>query len=53
MSKENLFSAMVNYVHIYEKWFFLTKENENFYPVPDEKQAHRAVNIKICIPKVM
>ncbi len=34
------FGAMYNYVHIDEKWFYMTKVNANYYLVPGETPPH-------------
>ena len=52
-NRKQEFNAMYNYIHIDEKWFYLTKEKQNFYLLPDEKQPNRAVHSKCFIPKVM
>eukprot|EP00171_Calliarthron_tuberculosum_P000550 IDg550t1 len=47
------FDAMYDYVHIDEKWFYMTKVNANFYLVPGETPPHRACKSKRYITKVM
>lgn len=44
---------MINYVHIDEKWFYLKKDKQNYYLLPDRKQTHRYVKSKCFIPKVI
>lgn len=53
MNRKTVFSSMMNYIHIDEKWFYLTKEKQNYYLTPDEEQPHRTVKSKRFIPKVM
>ncbi|XP_058211657.1 uncharacterized protein LOC131323836 [Rhododendron vialii] len=35
------FKSMYNYVHIDEKWFYMTKEAERYYLLPEEEEPHR------------
>ena len=37
-----VFSSMLNYVHIDEKWFFVTKEREEYYVTPEENPPNRS-----------
>jgi hypothetical protein len=50
---EPKFTTMHNVVHIDEKWFMMTKENRNYYLLPEEEEPPRAVQNKNCIGKVM
>uniref|UniRef100_A0ACD5XP25 Uncharacterized protein n=1 Tax=Avena sativa TaxID=4498 RepID=A0ACD5XP25_AVESA len=47
------FKKMDNIVHIDEKWFYMTKENNNYYLLPDEPRPFRTVQNKNNIGKVM
>ena len=38
------FDNMYDYVHIDEKWFYMTKINTNYYLVPGETPPHRTCN---------
>ncbi|KAF0685579.1 Aste57867_22566 [Aphanomyces stellatus] len=49
----HLFAPMHEYVHVDEKWFFLTKAKKKFYVYEDETLALRAVKNKKFITKVM
>jgi hypothetical protein len=44
---------MHNIVHIDEKWFMMTKQNRNYYLLPEEPDPTRAVQRKNLIGKVM
>ncbi|KAF0705951.1 hypothetical protein AaE_014312, partial [Aphanomyces astaci] len=48
-----LFVDMHNYVHVDEKWFYLTKVKRRYYVYDDEELALRAVRSKAFITKVM
>lgn len=47
------FEAMDNRIHIDEKWFYLTRENQTYYLATDEELPYRAVKSKRFITKVM
>ncbi|XP_049388575.1 uncharacterized protein LOC125864031 [Solanum stenotomum] len=49
------FVNMFNYVHIDEKWFFLSKKSERYYLLPEEHEPdpYRSCKSKNFIPKVM
>ena len=47
------FDNMYDYVHIDEKWFYMTKINTNYYLVPGETPPHRTCKSKRYITKVM
>jgi hypothetical protein len=47
------FTNMHNVVPIDEKWFMMTKENRNYYLLPEEEEPTRSVQNKNCIGKVM
>ncbi|KAF7133354.1 hypothetical protein RHSIM_Rhsim09G0038900 [Rhododendron simsii] len=53
LQTQPMFKAMYNYVHIDEKWFYMTKESERYYVLPDEDQSHRTCKSKRFIAKVM
>ncbi|KAM3341368.1 hypothetical protein P3S68_029003 [Capsicum galapagoense] len=50
-----MFMNMFNYVHIDEKWFFLSKKVERYYLLPGEHEPdpYRSYKSKNFIPKVM
>jgi hypothetical protein len=47
------FDSFYQYVHIDEKWFYMTRINERYYIVPGERLPHRSLQSKNFIPKVM
>ncbi len=47
------FIDMFDYVHIDEKWFYLTKGLEKYYLLPDEAEPVRSCKSKRFITKVM
>ncbi|XP_065862399.1 uncharacterized protein [Euphorbia lathyris] len=47
------FKEMYNIVHIDEKWFQMTKKNQNYYLLPDEEDPLRTCKSKNFIGKVM
>ncbi|KAF0701538.1 Aste57867_8012 [Aphanomyces stellatus] len=49
----HVFANMHEYVHVDEKWFFLTKVKKKFYVYDDEELALRSVKNKKFITKVM
>ncbi|KAM3205576.1 hypothetical protein P3L10_028986 [Capsicum annuum] len=51
----SMFMNMFNYVHIDEKWFFLSKKVERYYLLPGEHEPdpYRSCKSKNFIPKVM
>lgn len=48
-----IFKNMYNSVHIDEKWFFMTKEAERYYLLPEEHEPLRTCKSKRFITKVM
>ncbi|KAF0726999.1 hypothetical protein Ae201684P_015801 [Aphanomyces euteiches] len=52
-SENHLFDNMHSYVHVDEKWFYLTKVRRKFYVYEDEEIAARSVKSKGFITKVM
>ncbi|KAH9104587.1 hypothetical protein AeMF1_019365 [Aphanomyces euteiches] len=52
-SGSHFFDNMYNYVHVDEKWFYLTKVRKKFYVYDDEDIAVRSVKSKGFITKVM
>ncbi|XP_047258607.1 uncharacterized protein LOC124890829 [Capsicum annuum] len=50
-----MFMNMFNYVHIDEKWFFLSKKVERYYLLPGEHEpdSYHSYKSKNFIPKVM
>lgn len=47
------FKDMFNYIHIDEKWFYITKIKQNFYLLPEESEPSRQVKSKSNMIKVM
>ncbi|ETV80465.1 hypothetical protein H257_06736 [Aphanomyces astaci] len=47
------FSNMLDFVHVDEKWFYLTKVKRRYYVYDDEEVAARSVKPKHYITKVM
>lgn len=41
LQSQPMFKGMYNYVHIDEKWFFLSKGAERYYLLPAEREPHR------------
>ena len=48
-----VFKDMHNYVHIDEKWFYMSKESERYYLLPEENEPLRTCKSKKHIAKVM
>lgn len=53
LTRQPFFKNMYNYVHIDEKWFFLSKESERYYLLPEEREPLRTCKNKRFITKVM
>ncbi|KAH7837658.1 hypothetical protein Vadar_016387 [Vaccinium darrowii] len=53
LQMQPMFKEMFNYVHIDEKWFYLTKESERYYLLPKEDEPYRTCKSKRFITKVM
>lgn len=51
--KNGIFDPMYNYVHIDEKWFYITRQQQRFYLLPEEDTPYRACQSKRFITKVM
>ncbi|XP_057803680.1 uncharacterized protein LOC131019011 [Salvia miltiorrhiza] len=47
------FQSMYNTIHIDEKWFYLTKNEDIYYLLPGEKEPYRCCKSKRFIPKIM
>ncbi|KAL6581619.1 hypothetical protein OROMI_007542 [Orobanche minor] len=47
------FKGMYNYVHIDEKWFYLTKKDHTYYLLDNEDDPYRSCQSKNFIGKVM
>ncbi|KAF0770093.1 hypothetical protein AaE_002626, partial [Aphanomyces astaci] len=50
---EYVFSDMMDYVHVDEKWFFATTVKRTYYLAPGEEPPHRTCKSKKFITKVM
>ncbi|XP_050222470.1 uncharacterized protein LOC126672558 [Mercurialis annua] len=48
-----MFNDMYNYVHIDEKWFYMTKVSNKYYLHPEENEPMRTCKSKRFISKVM
>ncbi|CAL5349588.1 unnamed protein product [Camellia sinensis] len=48
-----MFNSMYDYVHIDEKWFYISKEAERYYLLPEKEEPHRCCKSKRFITKVM
>ncbi|CAL5416629.1 unnamed protein product [Camellia sinensis] len=46
-----MFKSMYDYVHIDEKWFYISKEAERYYLLPEEEEPHRCCKSKHFITK--
>ena len=55
MSKPNgpIFKEQEDEVHVDEKWFYLTRDQENYIMVDDEPDPQRTVKHKSHVEKVM
>lgn len=53
VDKNGIFDPMYNYVHIDEKWFYITRQQQRFYLLPEEDTPNRACQSKRFITKVM
>ena len=48
-----LYNDMYQYIHIDEKWFYITRVNQRYYLLPDEEPPDRSCKSKRFITKVM
>lgn len=46
LQTQPIFKDMHNYVHIDEKWFYMTKASQKYYLLPEEEQPHRTCKSK-------
>jgi hypothetical protein len=46
------FSPMYDYVHVDEKWFYLTKNKQNYYQFSEKEAVLRQAQSKRFITKV-
>ncbi|XP_058223181.1 uncharacterized protein LOC131332888 [Rhododendron vialii] len=53
LESQPFFKDMYNYVHIDEKWFYLTRESERYYVLLEEEELHCTCKSKKFIIKVM
>ncbi|KAL6504137.1 hypothetical protein OROGR_026060 [Orobanche gracilis] len=51
--KQPTFKAMLDVVHLDEKWFYMSKESQKYYLHPFEAETHRPCQSKLFIAKVM
>ncbi|KAK9733651.1 hypothetical protein RND81_04G081700 [Saponaria officinalis] len=47
------FEGMYDYVHIDEKWFYMTRTFQRYYLLPEEENPHRTCKSKKFIEKIM
>nr|XP_022900902.1 uncharacterized protein LOC111413988 [Onthophagus taurus] len=47
------FQEMLEFVHINEKWFYITKTKTNCYLLPEEETPHRTCKSKRFLTKIM
>ncbi|KAK9668321.1 hypothetical protein RND81_13G051400 [Saponaria officinalis] len=47
------FECLYNYVHIDEKWFYMTRTSQRYYLLPEEENPHRTCKSKRFITKIM
>ena len=47
------FATMHNYIHVDEKWFFMSRKSEKYYLLPIEEDPYRACKSSKFITKVM
>ncbi|KAK9749988.1 hypothetical protein RND81_02G164200 [Saponaria officinalis] len=47
------FECMYNYVHINEKWFYMSRTDQKYYLLPDEDEPHRTCKSKRYIAKII
>ncbi|KAF7150094.1 hypothetical protein RHSIM_Rhsim02G0188200 [Rhododendron simsii] len=52
LKAQPMFKNMYNYVHIDEKWFYMSCESEQYYLLPEEPEPHRTCKSKRFITKV-
>ncbi|KAH9136660.1 hypothetical protein AeRB84_018315 [Aphanomyces euteiches] len=53
LSSTMMMNDLMEYVHLDEKWFYLTKDNRKYYLVPGEKEPQRKCQSQRFITKVM
>ena len=53
VGEDGVFDSMCNYVHIDEKWFYITRHQQRFYLLPEEDIPNRNCQSKRFITKVM
>ena len=53
IGNDGFFDDMYSYVHIDEKWFYITRINQKYYLLPDEEPPERSCKSKRFITKVM
>ena len=53
VNEQGVFDPMMNCVHIDEKWFFMTRDAQNYYLLPGEERPNRKTKSKRFITKVM
>ncbi|XP_058208226.1 uncharacterized protein LOC131321239 [Rhododendron vialii] len=53
LEAQPMFKNMYDYVHIDEKWFYMSHESEQYYLLPEEPEPHRTCKSKRFITKVM
>ena len=53
IDKNGMMNDFNSFVHVDEKWFYLTEENQRYYLLPDEEVPYRTCKSKKFITKVM
>ena len=53
IQRHPIYKAMYDFIHIDEKWFYLTKKTQRVYLVHKEKISYRATKSSKFIPKAM
>ena len=53
VDKDGMMNDFYQYIHIDEKWFYIAKEQQRYYLLPDEDTPYRTCKSKRFITKVM
>lgn len=51
LNNNPIFKSMFNYVHIVEKWFFMSRESEKYYLLLKNKSRYVLVKANSLLPK--
>ncbi|KAF7150250.1 hypothetical protein RHSIM_Rhsim02G0188400 [Rhododendron simsii] len=52
LEAQPMFKNMYNYVHMDKKWFYMSRESERYYLLPEEPEPHHTCKSKRFITKV-